>query len=249
LIVAAGPTAGAAWDQFAHGEGYRSSTRRQYGTVTTRFLDWLNAEGFGLAQVTPETVQHFICHPEWGPRTRSQYRTALRCFFDTLCAHDVVAANPADAAAIEDEQPAEGPSTGNSERTKRLPTLDELKGYVRELALDPIEEGDEDFEGALVLLAGLYLGSSKIMPLSRLTKVPQRVVAEYARNLRANGIWTPDGKTSTSWFDEGGGQLAFWMDVWVGQGLFVRGRAEEASGDMKGNELPKTEPDARGDMR
>ena len=68
------------------------------------------------------------------------------------------------------------------------------------------------------------------MPLSRITGVSPRVVAEYARNLRASGVWTPDGKTAGQWDDEESGLLAFWLDVWVGQGLLERSRAEDASG-------------------
>ncbi len=100
---------------------------------------------------------------------------------------------------------------------------------MRELALEPIEEGDEDFDAALVMLAGLSLGTAKLMPLSRLTAVPPRRVAAFARELRASGVWTADGKTAAAWLDEEYGQLEFWLDVLVAQGLLERVPAEGAA--------------------
>jgi hypothetical protein len=55
---------------------------------------------------------------------------------------------------------------------------------MRKLALEPMEDGDEDFNAALVLLAGLHLGTGKILPLSRIIGVRCRQVAEFAGRLR-----------------------------------------------------------------
>jgi hypothetical protein len=65
--------------------------------------------------------------------------------------------------------------------------------------------------------------------MSRRTRIPSRSVAEFAERLRADGVWTPDGRTACEWADEHG-LLAFWMDVWVAQGLLERAPADGAEG-------------------
>lgn len=219
-IAAAGPSACAAWDQLVNGAGYRPATRRSYRTTASRFLRWLEPRGVALEHVTPGMVEEYLSSLAVRDGSRGLYRTALRRLFDALAVRGVVPDNPADRAALRREPPP--PCEGT-------PTREQLKGYVHELALDPVEEGDDDFDAALVMLAALSLGTGKVMPLSRLTGVPPRRVAAFARELRASGVWTADGKTSGQWLDEEGGELAFWLDVWVAQGLLERRPDEDAA--------------------
>src|SRR5262249_41701644 len=147
-----------------------------------------------------------------GPSTRPQYRTALRRFFAPFVARGVLSSNPA------------GPRSARGETTIRsaCSTLSELKGFVHELALEPVYEDTEEFDAALILLACARLGTRRVMPLSRFTGVHPRQVAEFAERLRANGVWTADGKTACEWDHEEYGRLAFWTDVWVAEGLLER---------------------------
>jgi hypothetical protein len=207
----------AAWESFALDAPYRSSTRILYRRIATRFLRWLEPQGIGLAQVMPEVVERFLDAPSLSVPSKPTYRTALRFFFNAVVRQGLLAENPALAARL--GRAREVNQEAITAPARRPPTREELKGYVRELALDPMEDDDEDFNAALVLLAGLHLGTGKILPLSRLTGVRPRHVAEFAARLRANDVWTSCGKTSGQWED---GQLAFWLDVWIATGLLER---------------------------
>jgi hypothetical protein len=186
----------------------------------------MEPRGIGLAEATPELVQRFLDEQGVSPATKGMYLVALRRFFDLLVARQAVPSNPAGQV----RQPVSERGRHDKPDRRAPPTRDELKGYVRELALAPIEEGDEDFEPALVMLAGLCLGTRKVMPLSRLTGVAPRRVAEFAERLRANGVWTSDGKTACQWFDDDGGHLAFWLDAWVATGMMERCDAPPPAG-------------------
>lgn len=110
--------------------------------------------------------------------------------------------------------------------TRIIPLAVPLKAFVRELALDPIEEDDDDFAAALVMLAAVRLGNRDLGALSRLTEVPLPLVEEFAGRLRANGVWQSDGKTHAEW-DAEDGVLAFWLDVWVATGRLEKGPAND----------------------
>jgi hypothetical protein len=234
-IAAAGPEARAAWDDLTRGEDFRASTRDAYRGAALRFLRWLEPQGVGLALVSPRLVERFLDEQDLAPKSKVTYRTGVRRFFDALVARNALPSNPADEAELSverleaaaaatppEETAAEAwPASSEGSHPGR-PTLAELKGYVRELALDPIEEDDEDFAAALVLVAALYLGSRDLEGLSRLTEIPLPLIEQFAGRLRANGVWTADGITSAAWLSDDGGNLAFWMDVWVATGMMER---------------------------
>lgn len=109
----------------------------------------------------------------------------------------------------------------------RCPTRDELRALV--CGWDPHLDMDSPaFAAALLMLAALYLGSNHLERLCQATGVRKhsRVVA---RNLRAAGIWTADGRTAAKW-DGPHGETAFWCDVNVALGLFeLRRQGPEGS--------------------
>ncbi len=96
------------------------------------------------------------------------------------------------------------------------PSIEELKKTVR--SMDPrLPEASSEFEAALVLLAGLSVGSRNLARLARFTGVPYPTVLKLAQRLRLNGIWTRAGHTIANWLDEHG-EIAFWADVNVALG-------------------------------
>lgn len=209
-----------ALDRFASDAPQRPSTKHLYRGIATRFVRWLDSQGLEPAQVTPEVIERFFDGHELSSPSKTTYRAGLRFLFSALVHGDILADNSAAAARLGLN------SEKNDELTERpagfVPTREELRAGVHKLALDPIEEGSEDFDAALVLLAGGYLGTAKILPLSRVTGVHPRKVVEFAGRLRASGVWTASGKTNVEWFDGEAGQLAFWLDVWIATGVLER---------------------------
>jgi site-specific recombinase XerD len=99
-ITAAGPAACTAWSDFVNEPRFRPSTRDFYRRAALRFLHWLEPQRSGVPQVRPGTVEAFLAGLALGQPGKSQYRTALRRFFDTLVAHGVIPFNPANEADL-----------------------------------------------------------------------------------------------------------------------------------------------------
>jgi hypothetical protein len=223
-ILAAGPAAQSAWAEFAFGGSFRPATRRCYRSVALCFLRWLEPQGIGLPTVAPEWVERFLDAQDIGAGRKSQYRTSLRRFFDTMAAHGVVAANPADQAGRGQGDPlgsagTERQQTDHPEKDEDLPTLAELKEAIRELDPGAMDDNPEMLDAGVVLLAGARLGTSKLAPISRFTGISLRRVAAFAQRLRANGVWTADGKTAAQWGDEEGGWVALLIDILIAVGM------------------------------
>jgi len=95
-----------------------------------------------------------------------------------------------------------------------------IKQCIKEI--DPIiEETDEVFEAAVILLAILEVGTV-IKTLHHFTGYGIMRVRKYMERWEANGI-VEDGKLYHSgWDDEGHGIIAFWLDVMVGTGMIKK---------------------------
>lgn len=89
---------------------------------------------------------------------------------------------------------------------------------------DPAQAIDHGaaFETACVLVASSVLGSDEHEIAKVLAYDPNRV-AEWASNLRANGLWLNHGQVLIDhWFDETSGVVGFMLDSLVAQGLVKR---------------------------
>jgi hypothetical protein len=191
-ITAAGPIARAAWEAFVTAGTLRASTRNVYRQTALRFLHWLEPQGIGLVEVTAPDVDRFLEALDITTASRSLYRAALRRFFDALTAREVMAVNPADDAKPGKAEALSEPVPVGADGAEPPPTLDELKSMVRELDPGAIDDNPEMLDAGVVLLAGACLGTGKIAPICRFTRVHPRPVAKFAQRLRANSVWTAE---------------------------------------------------------
>lgn len=234
-IAAAGPAALTAWEEFLGGEGLRPSSRNLYRQRAAQFLRWLGAQGLDLTQVTPALVASYLDGRSASPHSRMAYRTPLRRLFDCLVARQVISQNPTRTALVSRAVIRSNPAAVPPEEPRAPVSLDELKATVREV--DPtLEEDSELFDAGLVLLAGAFLGTKYVMPISRFSGASPRRVAEFARRLRANGVWTTDGRTACRWEDEGG-DVAFIIDVLIAAGM-VEQRGDDDTLWAAGEQAP-----------
>jgi hypothetical protein len=111
-------------------------------------------------------------------------------------------------------------TTGRKEEQRPgCPSREDFRQMVR--SWDPaLPEDSPPFNAALLMLAALYLGSGHLEQLCQATGV-RRGSRTVARNLRAAGIWTADGRTVAEW-DGVYGEMVFWCDVAVAIGLMTK---------------------------
>lgn len=119
-IIAAGPAAGFAWDEFFGGVVRNRHTRAAYLHAVRRFLHWTESASTPLERITPGMVgAYFDEHPGSLP-TRKLHLSALRAFFDVLVNRHVLILNPASTVRGERYQAIEGKTpeiTRNQART------------------------------------------------------------------------------------------------------------------------------------
>jgi integrase/recombinase XerD len=107
LIVAAGPAAGFAWDEFFGASIRNRHTRLAYLRAVRRFLAWLPA-GMALEGITPGMVGGYFDQHPGSPPSRKLELAALRGFFDRLVTRHVIILNPASSVRGERYQVLEG---------------------------------------------------------------------------------------------------------------------------------------------
>jgi hypothetical protein len=76
------------------------------------------------------------------------------------------------------------------------------------------------FKNALLLLGGMQIGCSA-KRIARFTGLAEGFVRRRKQKLLDEGIWSDDGKTHCSWFEESG-EIAFICDVLVLDGKLTR---------------------------
>jgi hypothetical protein len=153
------------------------------------------------------------------------YLTPVRWVFSHLVSSGVLSENPCGTSRPSSKQVAD---RGFPE--PRIP-LSELKRAVLEIGeADGWEEGVEDVQAGLVMMAEFSIGTRDPAAINRFTGVPLPLVEEFAGRLIANGIWRPDGKIAAEWNDPKDGGMAFMLDVWVANGLSER--AGDPAGDV-----------------
>lgn len=100
-------------------------------------------------------------------------------------------------------------------------TMASIKEAVRELDPALTDEGDETYRIAVLLLAGLNVGTD-YFALAAFTGEHVEWIAQIGERLRASGVWDEDGNTVCNWFDEDEGGVSFWLDVCVAKGFMER---------------------------
>lgn len=108
LVVAAGPAAAFAWDEFFAGSIRNRHTRAAYKRAVLRFLAWLGPLGVELARVTPGMVGGYLDALPLLATSKKVELAALRAFFDLLTVRHVTVLNPALSVRGERVAAAEG---------------------------------------------------------------------------------------------------------------------------------------------
>jgi len=125
-ILAAGPTARFAWDEFFRGHIRNPHTRDAYLRAVRRFLAWIEERGVLLTNMEPGMVgEYFDQHPGSVP-TKKLHLAALRAFFDVLVNRHVILLNPAATVRGERYQVVEGktPEISRDQARKLLTSID-----------------------------------------------------------------------------------------------------------------------------
>ena len=198
------------------------NTLKLYGHYARRFFRWAEGRGLSLESIAKADIAAYATEVANGKSSHesSVYLTPVRGIFSQLVSSGVLSENPCGNSRPSPTQVAE---TGFPE--PRIP-LSELKRAVLEIGeADGWEEGDEDVQAGLVMMAEFSIGTRDLAAINRFTGVPLPLVEEFARRLIANGIWRPDGKIGAEWDDPENGELAFMLDVWVATGRMERATA------------------------
>jgi hypothetical protein len=95
LVVAGGPAAQFAWEEFLFGRIRNEHTRRAYGRAVGRFLAWCQGRGLDLPRIAPRDVGVYLDLMPGSAPTKKLHLAALRHFFDQLVTQHAVILNPA----------------------------------------------------------------------------------------------------------------------------------------------------------
>jgi integrase/recombinase XerD len=95
LVVAGGPAAEFAWEEFLFGRIRNEHTRRAYGRAVGRFLAWCEGRGLDLPRIAPRDVGVYLDLLPGSAPTKKLHLAALRHFFDQLVTRHAVILNPA----------------------------------------------------------------------------------------------------------------------------------------------------------
>jgi hypothetical protein len=217
IIRAAGESAMGAYRQFVADPKWSPSTRDLYRSRAARFFRWADARGLTLQSIDTPALAAYAAEiaATKSPHEATVYLTPVRGALGHLARSGVLATDPC----------PKGQRNGrtneyaiNSASPPSIP-LAELKRTVLEIGEeDGWEEGDEDVQAGLVLLAPLSIKTMDPEAVSRFTGVAEPLVREFAVRLIENGIWMPDGTIALS----GNDNLALMLDVWTATGMLVR---------------------------
>lgn len=108
LIVAAGPAAGFAWDEFFSGHIRNRHTRAAYLLAVRRFLTWAESRAITIDRITPGMVGGYFDQHAGSVPTKKLHLSAIRSFFDVLVNRHVIILNPAATVRGERYQAVEG---------------------------------------------------------------------------------------------------------------------------------------------
>lgn len=108
LVDRAGGAARFAWDEFFFAEHHNPHTRAAYMRAARRFLEWAEARGVALSEITPGMVGRHLAELGGSPAKRNLHLSALRGFFNVLVNRHVMILNPAATVRGAREQVVEG---------------------------------------------------------------------------------------------------------------------------------------------
>ncbi len=108
LVVAGGPAAQFAWEEFLFGRIRNEHTRRAYGRAVGRFLGWCEGWGLDLPRIAPRDVEVYLDLLPGSTPTKKRHLAALRHFFDQLVSRHAVILNPAASVRAQRYQVVEG---------------------------------------------------------------------------------------------------------------------------------------------
>lgn len=126
IIDQAGGAARFAWDEFFQGEVRNENTRKAYSHAVRLFLEWCEAQGTDLVNITPGLVGKYFNEHPGSPGTKKQHLAAVRKLFDKLVIRHAVIFNPALSVRTERYQVIEGktPEIGVEPARKLLRSID-----------------------------------------------------------------------------------------------------------------------------
>lgn len=107
-ILAAGPAAGFAWEEFFIGRIRNTYTRRAYLHAVRLFLSWCETRQIELARITPGMVGQFFDELQISTPSKKLHLSAIRRFFDVLVQRHVIVLNPAHSVRTERYSVTEG---------------------------------------------------------------------------------------------------------------------------------------------
>lgn len=129
-IVAAGPAAVVAWDEFFIGQLPNRHTRTAYLAAARRFLAWIEPHQPELARITPGLVGEYFNGLKLSIPSKKLHLAALRSFFDTLVQRHVMVINPALSVRTERFSVVEG-------RTPEI-TVEQARQLLASIATDSL---------------------------------------------------------------------------------------------------------------
>jgi hypothetical protein len=187
-------------------------------TAANHFFRWCGASGLALEALRAGHVAGFFeaKREEWKPPTTKIYFRSLERLFAHL-----------EADRIVERSPFAGAPKPQGPKVQRQ-ALAKLTEFLREL--DGIGEGSESFRPGLVAMYPVVVGGMDVEEIAACVGLPVAEVEVYAGRLRANGIWTPEGKISVSFEDPDSFEAVVELAMQIGcaEGRFERVDLPEA---------------------
>lgn len=147
LVERAGAAARFVWGEFFYAEHHNPHTQKAYLRAVRRFLEWVEAKGVELAQVTPGMVGQYLVALGGSASKRNMHLAALRGFFDRLVQRHVVVLNPAASVKGVKEQVIEG-------KTPEI-TVEQARTLLRSVRIEQKVKTKEGQDVVVPLVVGL----------------------------------------------------------------------------------------------
>jgi site-specific recombinase XerD len=107
-IIAAGPAAEFAWDEFFAGMIRNKHTRTAYLRAVKQFLTWIELQQVELVRITPGMVGHYLDQMELSTPSKKLHLSAIKGYLDVMVQRHVIVLNPAHSVRTERYSALEG---------------------------------------------------------------------------------------------------------------------------------------------